>query len=102
MKVIKRSIITVGIISGVVNIFGLVTPLFMIEVYDRVIPSQSTQTLTALLVLVAIIYSFSIILDNLRYLIISRFASLIDENLNKKCLQLSLVHRLRQSLKEIF
>ncbi len=40
------------IISFTTNALMLVGPLFMLQVYDRVIPSRSLPTLVALLILV--------------------------------------------------
>lgn len=45
----KRSMYTVLAFSFVVNLLLLTSPLFMLQVYDRVLLSQSEQTLIALL-----------------------------------------------------
>ncbi|MCV6546749.1 MAG: ABC transporter transmembrane domain-containing protein, partial [Cohaesibacter sp.] len=62
-----------------VNLFGLAGPIFMLEIYDRVIPSKSIPTLIALLLLVAAIYGFSSLFDALRTRILARVASLLDQ-----------------------
>ena len=40
----------IGVYSGAINMLTLTGSLFMLQVYDRVLPSRSTQTLLALLV----------------------------------------------------
>lgn len=40
-----------GVMSGFINILQLTVPLFMLQVHDRVINSQSTDTLILLLVI---------------------------------------------------
>ncbi|MER8442075.1 hypothetical protein NKH52_02520 [Mesorhizobium sp. M1066] len=45
-------------ISGVVNVLALISPLFMLQVYDRVLASGSVSTLVGLVVLAAGLYAF--------------------------------------------
>ncbi|MER9534220.1 type I secretion system permease/ATPase, partial [Mesorhizobium sp. M0309] len=54
------------LISGVVNVFALISPLFMLQVYDRVLASGSVSTLVGLVVLAAGLYAFQCLLDILR------------------------------------
>ena len=43
--------------SCMLNVLGLVGPLFMLEIYDRVIPSKSIPTLVALVILMLGLYA---------------------------------------------
>ncbi|TPJ95438.1 type I secretion system permease/ATPase [Mesorhizobium sp. B2-5-9] len=70
--------------SCLVNMLALSAPIFMIEVYDRVIPSKSVPTLVALLVLVAGLYAFSGLLDVLRGRVMTRIAAAIDATLTHR------------------
>ncbi len=56
-----------AIFSGMVNLLGLTGPMFMLEVYDRAIPSRSIPTLGALFILAAGLYAFSGLFDVLRF-----------------------------------
>ena len=47
----------IGVFSGAINVLTLTGSLFMLQVYDRVLPSRSTQTLVALLVIVAFLFA---------------------------------------------
>jgi ATP-binding cassette subfamily C protein PrsD len=41
-------LVTVIVLSGLINLLMLTAPLFMLQVYDRVIPSRSVATLAGL------------------------------------------------------
>ena len=53
-------------ISGVVNVLALTSPLFMLQVYDRVLASRSLSTLVGLAVLAAGLFAFQSMLDVIR------------------------------------
>ena len=49
----RRAFVAIALFSGMSNILMLSGALFMLEVYDRVLPSRSVPTLVALLILVS-------------------------------------------------
>ena len=49
-----------------VNLLMLTGALFMLQVYDRVLPSRSEATLVALVVIVAILFLTVAVLDHAR------------------------------------
>lgn len=61
--------------SGVINLLTLTGAIFMLEVYDRVLPSGSVPTLVALAVLAATLFSFQAMLDILRSRVFVRVGS---------------------------
>lgn len=71
-----------AIFSGMVNLLGLTGPMFMLEVYDRAIPSRSIPTLGALFILAAGLYAFSGLFDVLRARVMARIASGVDTRLS--------------------
>ncbi|WP_232434414.1 type I secretion system permease/ATPase [Pseudomonas asplenii] len=75
---LRKSLIGAALFSGVINILALAGPLFMLEVYDRVIPSRSIPTLVALALLVLGVYGFSGLLDIVRSRLMVRIASAFD------------------------
>lgn len=68
--------------SGAVNILALTAPLFMLELYDRVIPSRSIPTLVALLMLVAGLFAVSGFLDIVRGRVMTRIAGVVDAQIS--------------------
>ena len=54
------------IASLLINVFGLATPFFILNVYDRVIPNSAFETLWVLAIGIAIIYLFSLLMQSLR------------------------------------
>lgn len=56
--------------SFLVNVFALATPLFVMNVYDRVVPNNAVETLWVLALGVVIVYGFDLLMRGLRgYLI---------------------------------
>ncbi|NKJ38681.1 type I secretion system permease/ATPase [Rhizobium sp. SG570] len=70
--------------SGVINLLALSGPLFMLEIYDRVIPSKSVETLVALLILIATLYGFSGLLELARGRVMSRIAGVMDAKISTR------------------
>ena len=62
----RQAWIGVGVLSLCVNVLMLTGPLYMLQVYDRVITSQSMSTLVALSILMVLMYGFMGVLDFLR------------------------------------
>ncbi|MEM9971683.1 MAG: type I secretion system permease/ATPase, partial [Pseudomonadota bacterium] len=68
--------------SVFVNILMLTGPLFMLQVYDRVLGSRSEETLVALVVLVLALYGLMWLLDFARTRIIARFGARLQTALD--------------------
>ncbi len=77
----RRALWGVGVLSGVVNLLMLTAPLFMLQVYDRVIPSGSMATLTTLFALVAVLYAAQAVIDYSRGRVMARLAEDLDARL---------------------
>ncbi|MBY6266410.1 type I secretion system permease/ATPase (plasmid) [Azospirillum sp. 412522] len=76
----------VGLFSGVSNILMLTGPFFMLEVYDRVLPSHSVPTLVALSVLALLLFLFQGIIDLIRSRVLVRISLRLDEMLGRRVL----------------
>ncbi|MDH3581431.1 MAG: type I secretion system permease/ATPase [Hyphomicrobiales bacterium] len=67
--------------SLVINLLMLTGPIFMLQIYDRVLTSGSVPTLIALAVLAAGLYAFLGILEYIRSRILVRIGRRLDEQL---------------------
>lgn len=72
------ALIGVGLFSALVNLLMLTGPFFMLQVYDRVLSSQSVPTLVALFTLAAALYLFLGLFDFVRARVLSRVANTLD------------------------
>jgi len=71
-----------ALISGMSNILMLTGAMFMLEIYDRVLPSRSMPTLVGLLVLAGGLFTALGILDAIRGRILVRIGGELDETLS--------------------
>lgn len=78
------TLVAVALVSGMVNILTLSGSIFMMEVYDRVLPSRSLPTLVGLVAIVAVMYAFQGFFDVVRGRILVRLASSLDETIGQR------------------
>ena len=71
-----------ALISGMSNVLMLTGAMFMLEIYDRVLPSRSMPTLVGLLVLAGGLFTALGILDAIRGRILVRIGGELDETLS--------------------
>jgi ATP-binding cassette, subfamily C, bacterial PrsD len=79
----RTGILAVGVASALINILYLTSSFFMLQVYDRVIPSRSIPTLVALSLLALLLYLFQGIFELLRSRMLTRISGVFDEELAK-------------------
>jgi ATP-binding cassette, subfamily C, bacterial len=72
---------TVIVFSFFINMLLFVSPLYMLQIYDRVITSRSETTLLSLTVLAAILMGVYAVLEMLRSRLLVRAGLLIDEKI---------------------
>ncbi|OKP70704.1 ABC transporter [Ensifer adhaerens] len=77
----RRSVIDLGLFSTVVNVLALTSPLFLIQVYDRVLPSSSIETLVYLTIIAFLAFAFLGLLDVIRTIYAVRMAAKLDSEL---------------------
>lgn len=74
----RRILGVVAFFSLLINLLGLSGSFFMLQVYDRVIPSGSIPTLVALSALVALLYGFYGFLDIMRSRVLVRLGHMVE------------------------
>ena len=76
----RRAFLAVALFSGMSNNNLMLTgALFMLEIYDRVLPSRSVPTLVALLILAGGLYAAQGVIDAIRSRILVRIGHSLDE-----------------------
>jgi PrtD family type I secretion system ABC transporter len=78
----RGAFVCIGLYSGAINVLMLTGSVFMLQVYDRVLPSRSTQTLVALLAIVVLLYAIQAALEAIRNRMLTRVSRLLDEDLS--------------------
>src|SRR6201988_903686 len=84
LRTCRNAFMGVGIMSCIINLLYLTGSIFMLEVYDRVLPSRSVPTLIGLIILAAGLYMAQGILDLIRGRILGRIGTALDEALNAR------------------
>ncbi|GLS20273.1 type I secretion protein [Labrys miyagiensis] len=84
LRACRGAFIGVGIMSFMINLLYLNGSLFMLEVYDRVLPSRSVPTLVGLIVLAGGLYIAQGILELIRSRILVRIGTSLDETLGSR------------------
>ncbi|MFQ5567043.1 MAG: type I secretion system permease/ATPase, partial [Paracoccaceae bacterium] len=83
MRRCRWQFVSVAVFSVFVNLLMLTGPLFMLQIYDRVLSSRSKETLVALLVLVTGLFAMMGVLEFIRGRVLARagarFQSLLDD-----------------------
>jgi ATP-binding cassette subfamily C protein len=84
LRTCRNAFIGVGVMSCMINLLYLTGSLFMLEVYDRVLPSRSVPTLVGLAILAGGMYMAQGVLDLIRSRILGRIGTALDESLNSR------------------
>ncbi|MGB3751626.1 MAG: type I secretion system permease/ATPase [Arcobacteraceae bacterium] len=80
----KKSFIMVGFFSFFVNLLMLVPPLYMLQLYDRVITSRSEDTLIMLTLIVVVLFITMSLLEIVRSKVLIRIGNKLDSILSQR------------------
>ncbi|WP_442967617.1 type I secretion system permease/ATPase [Rhizobium sp. BR 362] len=81
---LRKAFFSIAIASAAINMLALTGSFFMLQVYDRVIPSRSLPTLAGLAIIAATLYIFQGALELLRSMLLARVGVSLDERMNRK------------------
>ncbi len=70
--------------SLLINIFAIASPLFIMNVYDRVVPNAAIETLWVLAIGVLIVFGFDFLMRNLRSYFIDAAGKKVDIRLSRR------------------
>lgn len=80
----RGAFVAVGLFSGAMNVLMLTGSVYMLQVYDRVLPSRSVPTLVSLTIIVMAVYGILGLLDSIRGRMLVRIARSLDEALSRR------------------
>ncbi len=86
--------------SFFISVLMLTGPLYMLQVYDRVLSSNSVPTLIALTVLVAVLYLTLSVLDFVRQAIFAEAGSKFEDLLGKRAMEAAIAANLKDPGRE--
>ena len=84
LKSCRGVFVCLGVFSGVINVLMLTGSFFMLQVYDRVLPSQSVPTLVGLAVLATALYVLQGTLELIRNRVSVRIGAHLDQSLSSR------------------
>ena len=93
----RMAFASTALFSCLVNILMLTGPLFMLQVYDRVLTSGSVPTLVALIAIVIALYAYYGFLEYLRARILVRIGRRVEERLRDRVFDSMAEHALRRT-----
>lgn len=82
----RRAVVFAFAFSALVNLLMLTAPLYMLQVYDRVLVSRSEETLLALSLLMAFLFLLMGVLDHARSRIMARVGARLQTRLDPRVL----------------
>jgi ATP-binding cassette subfamily C protein len=80
----RSAFLAIGLFSGLINLLTLSGAIYMLEIYDRVLPSRSVPTLVGLSILLVILLGGQGLLDFIRGRILVRIGGAVDEALGAR------------------
>jgi ATP-binding cassette subfamily C protein len=84
LRACRSAFVGVALMSGMLNVLYLTGSFFMLEVYDRVLPSRSIPTLVGLVAIAGLLYAFQGTIDVIRGRILTRIGMSLDESLTDR------------------
>ena len=84
IRAMRPGLILVGLLSAMVNLLMLTGPIYMVQVYDRVLPSGSVSILIQLFLIVVVLFICLGVFELLRSRLLSRASFRLDEGLRGK------------------
>ncbi|WP_300037148.1 type I secretion system permease/ATPase [uncultured Roseobacter sp.] len=94
-RALRPGFTAIGFFSLILNVLMLAGPLYMLQVYDRVLTSQNVDTLIALTVLLGGVFVVTGLLDLIRMRILGRLGARFELQIGAPILQASVRRRVQ-------
>lgn len=92
----RRTFYAVAAFSFVINFLSLVPPLYMLQVYDRVLRSENVTTLLMLTLIAVFAYGLQALLQHVRSKVLVRVGNNFDMQLNRRVFMAAFERSLRR------
>ena len=89
IRACRNVLIVVGVFSLALNLLMLTVPLYMMQVYDRVLSSRSGETLLMLTVIALAALALVGLLEGMRHILLARAAARLETNVGDRALEAS-------------
>ncbi len=89
LKQSKKAYLWVMAISGVTNILMFALPIYMMQVYERVLPGQKIETLVLLTIIVLFILAIYTLFSHIRTRILMDISQWVDRQISRPLLEKS-------------
>ena len=96
---LRPGFLFIGFFSLILNVLMLAGPLYMLQVYDRVLTSQNMDTLIALTILLGGVFVVTGLLDLIRMRILGRLAARFELTIGAPILKSSIRRRVQGATK---
>ncbi|MHA6731500.1 type I secretion system permease/ATPase [Devosia sp. A369] len=97
LRLARGHVVVLFALSVTSNILMLTGSIFMLQVYDLVIPSRSAETLAALTALVVVLFGFYAVIEWIRARMAGRIGGLLHDRLAQRLFPLTMRMRINQS-----
>ncbi|WP_440998043.1 type I secretion system permease/ATPase [Arhodomonas sp. SL1] len=84
LRACRSAFTTVGVFSLFINLLMLLPAIYMLQVYDRVMSSQSLETLAMITLIIVIMFVVMGVLQVMRSRILNRVSVQLDRNLSER------------------
>jgi len=95
MRSLRGSLVVVALLSGALNVLLLGGSIYMMLIYDSVLPSRSIPTLVGLLFMVLAVYAFQGLFDAFRSRLLNDIAISFDQRMTARVQDAAFTARLR-------
>src|SRR5690606_40625613 len=95
-RLARGHIVVLFLLSVTSNILMLTGSIFMLQVYDLVIPSRSAETLVALTALIVVLFAFYSAIEWIRARMAGRIGGLLHDRLAERLFPLTMRMRINQ------
>ena len=85
----RHAFIGIAVFTAAINLLQLTGSLFMLEIYDRVLPGRSVPTLVAIGILALVMFAFQGLLDFVRGRVLVRIAGSVDQAMSTRVFDLA-------------